>query len=83
MNLSIADGVVEDLLLDYNLLEMIQQLILEHFTDKSHSLTKTHYTNAPLLTPAELELLSDVLLFTATMCTNSSAALGYSNDRLP
>ena len=81
LNLSIAEGVIEDLLLDYSLLKMTEELILEHFTDKTSS--KTHYTNAPILSQGELNLLSDILLFTATMCTNSSAALGYSNDRLP
>ena len=83
VNLSIADGVIEDLLLDHSLLKMTQNLILEHFTDKTNSLNKTHYTVSPILTKEELDLLADVLVFTATMATNKPAALGLSNDHLP
>ena len=36
--MSIADNVIENLLLDYNLMEFTQSLILENFTDKTNSL---------------------------------------------
>ena len=75
--------MIENMLLDYNLLEFTQALILEHFTNRTNSLNKNHYSNAPDLTPEELDLLNDILLFTGTISTNSSAALGYSNDCLP
>ena len=46
-------------------------------------MVKDQYNNAPLLLKDELDLLKEILLFTATMSESRSVALAFSNESLP